>query len=293
MGEVSNVAMTLWNFLNFPLITLGKSSITLWAIILNIFIILAFIVVSSKLKAWLLIAISGRKGLNVSNWRAAVTLGYYGLITLGLVGILQASGLDLSFFTVLTGAIGIGVGFGMQTIFSNFISGIIILLEKPLKLGDRIDIGDISGNVHSISVRATTIITNDNVSIIVPNSDFITKQVINWSHSGNSIRMSISVAVSYDTDPELVDRILKQVASEEPGVLKSPEPTVRLEEFGESGIKFTLLVWTHEFSDRKGALRSLLNFRVLKAFKLNNVHIPFPQRDIHVHNSGPVKESSL
>lgn len=293
MSEVSNVAATLWNFLNFPLITLGKSPITLWIIVLNIFIIIAFVIVSSRLKHWLLTAISGKKGVNVSNWRAAVTLGYYGLITLGLVGILQASGLDLSFFTVLTGAIGIGVGFGMQTIFSNFISGIIILLEKPLKLGDRIDIGDISGNVHSISVRATTVITNDNVSVIVPNSDFITKQVINWSHSGSSIRMSISVAVSYDTDPDLVERILMQVASEEPGVLQTPEPTVRLEEFGESGLKFTLLVWTHEFSDRKGALKSLLNFRVLKAFKLNNIHIPFPQRDIHVHQPAPVKESSL
>ena len=260
MSDFSEFTTTLWMVLDYPLIKLGKSSITISAILLNLVLIMIFIIISSRLKSWLLSAIDQRRGVNVANWRAAITISYYALLAAGLVGILQTTGLDLSFFTILTGAIGIGVGFGMQTIFANFISGIIILLEKPLKLGDRIEVGDVSGNVLNISVRATTIITNDNVSIIVPNSDFISKQVINWSSSGNRIRIGISVGVSYDSDPLLVEKLLLDVAIAQPGVLESPAPVVRLTDFGESGLNFSLLVWTQEYSDRKGALRSLLNF---------------------------------
>lgn len=291
MDKFTDFFGPLWTVLNFPLIVLGKSSITPWVILLNLIVVLTFFNVSARLKSWILNSMAQRKGVNISNWRAAITLGYYAFLTIGLVGILQSTGLDLSLFTVLTGAIGIGVGFGMQTIFSNFISGVIILLEKPIKLGDRIEVGDVAGNVHSISVRATTVITNDNVAIIVPNSDFISKQVINWSHSGSDVRISISVNVSYDSDPEVVAHLLKEVASKEPGVLKSPAPVVRLAEFGESALRFSLLVWTQEFSDRTGALKSLLNFRVLKIFRENHIHMPFPQRDVHIHNAAaPNKE---
>jgi small-conductance mechanosensitive channel len=241
----------------------------------------------------MLSSLSKKKGINVGNWRVAITLGYYAFIVLGLIGILQTTGLDLSFFTVLTGAIGIGVGFGMQTIFSNFISGIIILLEKPLKLGDRIEVGDVSGNVHNISVRATTIITNDNVSIIVPNSDFISKQVINWSSSGNNVRLSVSVSVAYDSDPDLVEKLLLEVAANEPGVLKSPTPKVRLTGFGESGLNFSLMVWTHDYTDFQGSLKSLLNFSILRSFRAAGVEIPFARRDIRIINQASEEKDSV
>ncbi len=284
MENLVDLKLRVLDVLNYPLIVLGKSSITLSLLFLNLFLALAFLFISKKAKDWCIEALSNRQGVNVSNWRAIVTLAYYAILGLGMMGILQSTGLDLSFFTVLTGAIGIGVGFGMQTIFSNFISGVIILLEKPLKLGDRIEVGLVSGNVQSISVRATTILTNDNVSIIVPNSDFISKQVINWSHSGQTVRISISMNVAYNSDPDLVKTLLLAVANEEPGVLKSPSPTVRLTEFGDNGLKFSLLVWTNDYSDRSGALKSLLNFGVLKKFRENKVHMPFPQRDVYLHN---------
>lgn len=282
MSDFAEYAASIWIVLDYPLFKLGKSSITLWAIALNLLLLISFFLITGRLKAWLLASLSERKGINVSNWRAAITLGYYGLLGLGLVGILQTTGLDLSFFTVLTGAIGIGVGFGMQTIISNFVSGIILLLEKPLKLGDRIEIGEVSGNVHNISVRATTIITNNNVAIIVPNSDFISKQLINWSYSGHTVRISISVPVAYDSDPELVKSLLLDVAKNEAGVLETPAATVRLSKFGDSGLVFDLLVWTQEYADRMGALRSLLNFAVLKSFKENKISIPYPQMDLRI-----------
>jgi small-conductance mechanosensitive channel len=282
MDTFSEYVASIWIVLDYPLFKMGKSSITLWGILLNILLLITFFVSTGKLKQWLLSSLSRKKGINISNWRAAITLGYYGLLGLGLVGILQTTGLDLSFFTVLTGAIGIGVGFGMQTIISNFVSGIILLLEKPLRLGDRIEIGDVSGNVHNISVRATTIITNDNVAIIVPNSDFISKQLINWSYSGQTVRVGITVSVAYNSDPELVKSLLLKVAENEPGVLKSPVSTVRLAEFGDNGLIFKLLVWTQDYADRMGALKSLINFAILKEFRANNISIPFPQMDLHI-----------
>lgn len=284
MSAFSNLIAQIWPILNYPLLSLGKTTISLWSILINIFLIIIFILISSRIRNWLLISVAKKKGADASNWRTVITLSYYIIIVMGLVVILQTTGIDLSFFTVLTGAIGIGLGFGMQTIFSNFISGIIILLEKPIKLGDRIEVGNVSGNVDNISVRATTIITNDNVSIIVPNSDFITKQVINWSHSGNTVRISISVNVSYDSDPELVKDLLLQVAKDEEGVLKAPVPVVQLTEFGENGLNFSLLVWTEKYFDRKGVLKSLLNFSVLKSFKASGIKIPFPQSEIRLLN---------
>ncbi len=285
MDQITELLESLWILLNKPLIVWGESSITLWLIVLNIFYIFAFVFILSKLKNWLISGLSKKADVNISNWRAAITLSYYAVLVIGLISLLKSTGLDLSMFTVLTGAIGIGIGFGMQTIFSNFISGVIILLEKPLKLGDRIEVGDVSGNVQNISVRATTIITNDNVSIIVPNSDFISKQVINWSHSGRNVRTSVSVSVAYDSDADLIQKLLLEVAEKESGILKNPAPAVRLSEFGESGLKFSLMVWTQDYSDRIGAIKSLLNLAILKSFKLNKIKIPFPQREINLLNS--------
>lgn len=290
MSILIDIKNTFLEVLNYPLLVFDKSQITLSMILLTLFLILGFLYISSLAKTWLIRSVSGRPGLNVSNWRAVITLTYYAVLVLGLIGILQSTGLDLRIFTILTGAIGIGVGFGMQSIFSNFISGVILLLEKPLKLGDRVEVGLISGNVQSISVRATTILTNDNIAVIVPNSDFISKQVVNWSHSGQDVRTSIPVSVAYGSDPEVVKALLLRVAADEPGVLKSPEPTVRLEEFGENGLKFSLFVWTSEYSDKVGVLKSLLNFSLLKLFREEKINMPFPQRDVHLFNVNPLPQ---
>lgn len=293
MDDHTGFIKSIWKYLDYPLIKLGNSSVTIWAILLNLLLILVFVAIVSKIKNLLLASVSKERGVNTSNWRATITLVYYGFLIIGLIGILQASGLDLSIFAVLTGAIGIGVGFGMQTIFSNFVSGIIILVEKPLKLGDRIEVGSVAGNVQNISVRATTIVTNDDVSIIVPNSDFISKQVINWSHSGNRVRFHITVPVAYDCDPDQIEKLLLQVADNEPGVLQSPAPKVLLKEFADSALIFSLQVWTFEYTDRMGVLKSNLNFGILRSFNQNKIRIPFPQREIHVFNEDVIREEKL
>ena len=193
-------------------------------------------------------------------------------------------GINLSSITILLGALGVGIGFGLQNITNNFVSGLIILFERPIKIGDRIEVGGISGDVAKISMRATTIVTNDNISIIVPNSEFIASTVINWSHTDRNVRFNIPVGVAYKEDPENIKKLLLEVAFENEGVLKDPKPDVLFTEFGDNSINFNLRVWTNEYIDRPGVLKSQLYYKIFEKFKQNNVEIPFPQRDVHIKN---------
>ncbi|MEQ8811332.1 MAG: mechanosensitive ion channel, partial [Imperialibacter sp.] len=172
-----------------------------------------------------------------------------------------------------------------QNITNNFISGLIILFERPIKVGDRIEVGVIAGDVISINARATTIITNDNISVIVPNSEFISGTVINWSHSDRNVRFLFPVGVSYKEDPEKVKKILLEVADKNQYVLKSPPPTVMFDEFGDSSLNFSLGVWTSTHIEKPRVLKSELYFEIFKKFTEHNIEIPFPQRDLHIKTS--------
>ena len=174
--------------------------------------------------------------------------------------------------------------FGLQNITNNFVSGIIILFERPIKVGDRIEVGSVSGDVVKISMRSTTILTNDNIAIIVPNSDFISSTVINWSHTDRNVRFNIPVGVSYKSDPETVRNILMEVAKNNDGVLKNPSPDVLLGDYGDSSINFTLRVWTSDYITQPLVLKSQLYYSAFKKFKEHGIEIPFPQRDIHLKN---------
>jgi small-conductance mechanosensitive channel len=188
----------------------------------------------------------------------------------------------------LAGAVGIGVGFGLQNIASNFISGLIILFERPVQVGDRIEIENVNGKVISIGARSTIVRTNDNITIIVPNSKFISENVINWSFEGKRIRFRVPVGVAYNADINLAKKLLLRVADENGDVLKEPKPSVRFIRFGESSIDLELWVWSKEKLQRKAAFISDLNFAIWEKFRSNNVEIPFPQTDLHIR-SGKLK----
>lgn len=221
--------------------------------------------------------------------QAIGTIFRYIILFVGVLIIFQTAGIDLSTLTVLAGALGIGIGFGLQNITNNFVSGIIILLERPIKVGDRIEVGGVgsqSGSVHGrvvdISARATTIVTNDNVSIIVPNSEFTSSRVINWSHHDEVVRFRIPVSVAYTSDIKKVIRLLLEVGDENPDVLKDPPPNFRITEFGNDGIHFELLVWTNTLTHRRGFFISNLNVGIINKFNEHGIVIPFPQRDLHL-----------
>ncbi len=155
------------------------------------------------------------------------------------------------------------------------------MFQRPIKLGDRIQVDDVSGKVVNIGSRGTTVLTNDNIAIIVPNSDFMNKNVINWSYGDEKVRFRIPVGVSYDSDVDLVTESLLKVANESEGVLKNPAAKVCFRKFGESSLHFELWVWTEEFIQRKGTFVSKLNYAILKEFRKSGIEIPFPQRVLH------------
>jgi small-conductance mechanosensitive channel len=267
------------------LFTLGRTDFTVWTLVYLIALVTLLLYLSRRIKRWLIDTILARRQMELGARQAIATIFQYAFVLVGLLVILSTAGIDLTTLNVLAGAIGIGVGFGLQTVANNFISGLIILFERPIKVGDRIQVGEITGDVIKIAARATTVKTNDNIAIIVPNADFISSRVINWSHSDREVRVHIPVGVSYSANPEDVKKTLLAVALSHTGVLKTPPPDVVFTEFGESSLDFELLVWTTEYITIPAFLRSDLNFAIRKAFTEAGIEIPFPQRDVHIRSS--------
>ena len=282
MDWLTDLLRPLDTLSQIPLYSVGKTTITLGTMLYLTVLVVALFYATAKLKTWIVEGLLSRSHVDLGVRHAIGAIVRYIVVAIGLVIILQTAGINLSTLTVLFGALGIGVGFGLQSITNNFVSGIILLLERPIKVGDRIEVGDGHGDVVNISPRATTIVTNDNIAIIVPNADVISSKVVNWSYTNRDVRFNFPIGVSYGSDPEQVRRILLEVAQAHRGVLKEPGPSVLLDGFGDSSLNFVLRVWTREFSTIPGVLRSELYFSICRAFKEEGIEIPFPQRDLHI-----------
>ena len=281
-APVSNFIDWLEELLNISLINLGESKLTIGLLLTLIFSFIALFVISEWLRRLLVNKILKRYDITTGTRQSIGTMVKYLLILAGIFSILQTNGIDLSAFGVLAGAIGVGIGFGLQNVTNNFISGLIILFEQPIKVGDRIEVGDVTGDVIKISARSTMIVTNDNITIIVPNSQFIDSQVINWSHSDRMVRFNFPVGISYKENPQRVKEILLDVAKKNSGVLNTPETDVLFSDYGDNSINFTLRVWTSEYINRPNVLKSQLYYEVFKRFGEEGIEIPFPQRDLHL-----------
>ncbi|HEY1730695.1 MAG TPA: mechanosensitive ion channel domain-containing protein [Terriglobales bacterium] len=208
----------------------------------------------------------------------------YLVFALGSVIGLESIGLNLNSLVVIGGALGIGIGLGLQPIVTNFVAGLILLLEQPVRLGDRIEVGETYGDVVRMQGRSTWVRTNDNVVIIVPNSEFVNNRVTNWTANDECVRISLSVGVSYDANPQQVREILLDIARHNPNVLREKAPDVVFTEFGDSSLNFELRVWTEKHVQTPKVLKSDLYFSIFEAFSANGIEIPFPQRDLHVRS---------
>src|SRR6184192_3945237 len=259
-------------------------NLSLVQIFLLIALLIAVFWLSSGTKRFLFNRLLAQSGLDRSLQYAIAQVVSNIVLVVGIFIVLENTGIHLAALAVFAGAVGVGVGFGLQNIASNFISGLVILAERPITIGDRVEVAGIAGQVEHIRARSTVIRTNDNIMMIVPNTKFIDSPVTNWTYGDRRVRFRIPVGVAYGSDVPTVRDALLAVANENPHTLKDPAPSVFLEQFGDNSIDFELVAWSREMSHRPRRFRSDLNFAIAQKFREAGIEFPFPQRDLHIRD---------
>ncbi|HHE54211.1 MAG TPA: mechanosensitive ion channel family protein [Caldithrix abyssi] len=274
----------------FTLFSINQTPVTLASIILFFLMIVLFYLFSKIFNRFLLKRVLNKFGVEPGLQFTLMRVSHYLLIITGIIIAFQFIGIDLSGLAIILGLLSVGIGFGLQNITSNFVAGLILLFERPIQIGDRVMIGDLEGDVTDINIRSTTIRTLNNVSIIVPNSEFISNKVVNWSHGDTKVRIEVNVGVAYSSDLDLVLKTLKEIALEHPKVLKRPEPQVIFESFGDSAWNLNLRVWLPD-PHKHHQIKSELNCAIVRKFRERNIEIPFPQQDVYVKELPVSKEN--
>ena len=280
------------NIVNYTIFELNQTPVSLSSIMMFVFAMFVFFIISKLTnKVFLSRLLTGLK-IEESTRYNMIRVTHYIIMVLGAIIAFQFIGIDLSGLAVIFGLLSVGIGFGLQNITSNFVAGLILLFERPIKIGDRITVGDTEGDILEINIRSTTIRTINNITIIVPNSEFVASNVINWSHGDTKIRLEIEVGVSYNSDIDTVLRCLKEVAQENTEVLNKPEPDVLFVNFGDSSWNMKLRAWIQN-PKRHPIVRSDLNCAIVRKFRQNGVEIPFPQRDLHLKSPENIKIKTI
>src|SRR4029453_4711266 len=230
--------------------------------------------ITRRVTRWFVDHVLARRGFEIGMREALGGIVRYVIITLGALVILQSAGIDLTSLNVLVGAVGVGLGFCLQNITRNFFVGLILLFERPIKMGDRVEIGGVVGEVREIGARATTIVTDENVAMIVPNSQFVSERVTNWNRPDKLTAYILTFHVSHSSDPELVRQVLLAAAAGHRDVLPEPMAEVEFVEVGLGALRCQLQVWSTEHLKTAGTLRSELNFEVWRQLAAAGVTIP-------------------
>ena len=263
-------------------IDLGDGKFSLLSLIKLVLAVLILIVTAS----WLVRTIE-RRALRSTYMSPSMRVGLtkvskFALYTIAFLFALKSVGIDLTTFAVFSGAIGVGIGFGLQKVFSNFISGVILLFDRSIKPGDVITVGERFGWVEALHARYVVVRDRDGVETLIPNENLITSEVTNWSYSDKTIRVRIPVQISYADDPELAMQLITESAVEHPRVLDNPPPAARLMNFGDNGINLEIRIWLIDPEQGVGSVRSDIYLAIWKRFKQHNITIPFPQRDVRM-----------
>jgi small-conductance mechanosensitive channel len=263
-----------------PLFTIGGTDVTV-ASMITALVVLALTWGLSLLLQRLATRVYRRRAVDAGVQYALNRLLHYLVLAVGLFVALDNLGFSITALAGLGAILAVGIGFGLQNIAQNFVSGVILLLERPIKQGDFVEVGATRGTVRSIRARATVVTTIDNIDILVPNGQLITEPVINQTYADRYVRVRINVSVAYGSDTELVRRTLLRVAAEHPAVVKTDDTTVLLQDFGDYSLDFTLIVWVDEPSEQM-RVASDVRFAIDAAFRRERIQIPFPQRDVHL-----------
>lgn len=275
-------------FIYQTLFVFGDTDITIFLVLTVIFSLILAVKMSKAIRSYILPTVYDKYGLDRGVQASMNTFFHYMIITISILIAFSSIGFDLTSFTVFASVLGVGIGFGLQNVMSNFISGLIILFERPIKVGDRIIIDGTIADVEEIKLRATVVRTRVHERMIIPNSYFLEEKFVNRSYTDTRLRIAVQIGVSYGSDVALVKRLLKESVIELReekwnNIMQDPEPRVFFEEFGESSLDFAVWFWIDTQSEeREFRIPSDLRFKLVEKFEQNNIEIPFPQRDVHL-----------
>jgi small-conductance mechanosensitive channel len=294
LGALAVIFIALWlTGLGAPLDTIlsqsfsniGNHPLSALVLIEAAAIVAAFVLFATLLRDYLGFRVYPALNVDPGVAHAIDTFLVYTLAIVGVLAALQAVGLGVGTIALFAGALGIGAGFGLQSITNNMASGLTLIFSRALRRGDWVTVGETIGLVQEVGVRATRVRTRDDVEYLVPNSEFVGGKIVNWTRSSPHARLHIPVGVSYNADPERVRNILETVAQRTANVEPYPAPEVWFVEFGDSSLNFELLVWLNVREVSRSRLKSELYFAIFRAFKEAAIEIPFPQRDLHIRSA--------
>ncbi|MGB7442416.1 MAG: mechanosensitive ion channel domain-containing protein [Coleofasciculaceae cyanobacterium] len=285
--DVVNILGTSFNIiissLTSGLFTLGDTKYSIFDLLVLFCLFIGLIFIAKTLRKLLRTRVLSLTGLNRATQETIAQIANYTFVFIGTIVVLQLWGLDISSLAVFAGVLGVGIGLGVQGIAREFVSGLVLIFERPIQVGDFVDISGLVGTIERINVRSTEIRTLDHISIIIPNSRFLEAEVVNWSHKSPVSRLNVPVGVAYGSNLSDVRGALIDAAKEHPDILSEPSPQVFFTGFGDSSLDFNLLVWISE-PPRQFRIKSDLYFQIEANLRDCNVEIPFPQRDLHVRS---------
>jgi len=281
-SNVEDPVTALDELLRRPLMVIYESRVSLLSVLLFIGMMALAFLLSRYLRR--LYDLRFARRFREESDRTIRRLIHYGVIGVGFLIALNAVGVRLPGVSLVAGGLGLGIGFGLRNLAANFISGLILLVERPIKVGDAVTVEDEFGLVESINLRATKVRTLDNITIIIPNSSFVEEKVRNWSHRADRVRLRCPVTAAYGTEPRRVMEILGEIAGDHADVLEQPPPEVFLVEFGPSAIHFELRFWVPHARNRPQTLHEI-NLEIERRFREASIEMPFPQRDVHLRGS--------
>lgn len=290
MNELVEFLRRAGDWLGYPLFNLGDNAVSAFSILSAVLVLIAFLVFSKMLGRAIDRFTRDRPSFHPASIYALKQMLHYALIALGVLLALTSMGVDFSKLALVAGAIGVGIGLGLQGLVNNFVSGLILFFERSLKVGDYVELeSGVTGEVREINFRSTLVTTNDNIDVVVPNSEFVNSRVTNWTMRETLRRFRIPFGVAYGTDKDLVRRVIVEAAklvSYSKLDEEKRQPQVWLVEFGDSSLNFELLIWIGDADSikRPGRITATYNWAIETALNANGIEIPFPQRDLHLRS---------
>ena len=269
--------------LTATLFRIGENPVSLRSLLELMLSFMAVIIIARFFTNFIKKKLLVKLGIDEGNREAIAVIIRYLTVALGVVAAIQGIGFNLASFAVVAGGLGVGIGFGIQDLTTNFVSGLTLLLDRPVKVGDFVELEGLMGIVKKISIRSTIIKTNDGSSVIIPNSSTIGNKIVNWSYENPLLCLRLSIEVAENSDPLLVTETLLNIAYAESGVLYEPNPKVLFAEFGDDSFKFELLVWTDRPRERE-VIKSSLNFAIEYNFRQQGINFPFNDRELYLQN---------